>query len=68
MNPGHPALEASTLPLGNRGGGTLHKYDSWNFIYIQSKYDCYLTQYSDVSLGSEQMTDAFNRAGVLDTL
>ena len=40
MNPGPPALEASTIPLGYRGGGIIHGH-------MESKYvwDCsYATQ------------------------
>ena len=35
MNPGPPALQAITLPLGYRGGGDLKDYDHFHFRNIK---------------------------------
>ena len=38
MNPGPPALEVSTIPLGYRGGGTVWSVDESYFSLINLAY------------------------------
>ena len=37
LNPGPPALEASTIPLGNRGGGTLNEMKLFLILYADDQ-------------------------------